>query len=409
MNRHRRTLLSGLALMLAGGFAAAAAGGAQAQDKTTIRIGQLVHVTGAFAAGMAGVPEGFLDGIEAANQHMDMPGFRLEGFNVDGGSDTAKSTEAFKLMTDGQNSIAVLVGASTPVDLALKVWNIRKKIPNITGGSDDELLKLPSYTFSVTTPYVNQVGAWIDYYMTEVWPKKNLNRAPRFAWLTWENAFGRAAITPNTIEYIKSRGIEIVGEEFIPLTPTDVGAQVLRLKEKGVDFTAGSMYHNALAVVLKEMDKNGLIDQIDIGMTYATNPEALMASAGKLSRNVHITGAFWNFPAWGERAPHYLEYYNKRSTPPSQFGYAAGFSHALIAAEAVRLAAAEVGPANVNGEAVYNALQKMTGFDAWGIGPAHNFSETKRYSQDAVLMFGLDGDLPKMMKEQATPQLTGVR
>lgn len=402
-------LLSGLVLTLVGGFLAGTSGSALAQDKVKARIGHLVHVTGPFAAGISGVPEGFSDGIEAANKYMELPGLQLEGFNVDGGSDTAKSLQAFKLMTEGSDPIAVMVGSSTPIDLALKTWNIRKKMPNITGGSDDELAKLPSYTFSVTPPYVNQVGAWIDYYMENVWPKKNQNRPPRFAWLTWDNAFGRAAMTPKTIEYIKSKGIEIVDEEFIPLTPTDVGAQVLRLKEKGVDFTAGSMYHNALAVVLKEMDKNGLLDQIDIGMTYATNSDALISTAHELARNVYITGLFWPFSTWEEHAPKYLEYYNKRTPAPSPFGYGAGFSHGLIAAEAVRLAAAAVGPDKVDGEAVYNALQKMNGFDAWGIGPANSFSETKRSSQSSVFMIRVNEGKPTVVKEQPTPDLTNTQ
>jgi ABC-type branched-subunit amino acid transport system substrate-binding protein len=404
----RRMSLGGVLLSI-GFFLCGTWGSAQAQEKVKIRIGHLVHVTGPYAAGQAGLPEGFLDGIEAANNYMKIPGVVLEGFNMDGGSDTAKSMATFKQMTEGKDAIAVMVGESTPVGIALKTWNNRKQIPNVEGGSDDELLKLPSYTFSTVAPYVNQVGAWVDYYMSSVWPKKNLKRAPRFAWLTWDNAFGRAPMTPKTIAYIKSKGIEIVDEEFIPMTPTDVGAQVLRLKEKAVDFTAGSMYHNALAVALKEMDKHGLIDQIDVGMTYATNSEALLASANELARNVYVSSVLWDFANWEKHAPRYIEYYQKHKTSVSKFGYAIGFDKALVASEAVRIAVATVGPDKVNGEAVYNALQKINGFDAFGLGPAHSFSATRRYGQSSVYMFRLNNNKVNFLAEQATPNLTDVK
>ncbi|MBI3375333.1 MAG: ABC transporter substrate-binding protein [Betaproteobacteria bacterium] len=408
MNRVRGGSLAGIVLSI-GVFLGGTAGGALAQEKVKIRIGHLVHVTGAYAAGQAGIPEGFLDGIEAANTYMKIPGVVLDGFNMDGGTDTAKSMSAFKQMTEGKDAIAVMIGESTAVGIALKTWNNRKQVPNVEGGSDDEFLKLPSYTFSTVAPYVNQAGGWIDYYMKSVWPKKNLKRAPRFAWLTWDNSFGRAPITPKTIAYIKSKGIEIVDEEFIPPTPTDVGAQVLRMKEKGVDVTFGSMYHNALGVVLKEMDKHGLIDQIDIGLSYAIDPEALLVSVNVLARNVHITNLFWDFPNWEKHAPRYFEYYQKRKTPVSKFGYAVAFDKALVAAEAVRIAVATVGPDKVNGEAVYNALQKVNGFDAFGIGPAHSFSATKRYGQSSVYIMRLNNNKPNFVVEQPTPNLTDVK
>jgi len=407
MKRLSDVSLVGIVLSI-GVFLGGTCGGALAEEKVKFRIGHLVHVTGAYAAGQAGLPEGFLDGIEAANTYMKIPSVVLEGFNINGGTDTAKSMSAFKQMTEGNDAIVVMVGESTAMGIALKTWNIRKQIPNVEGGSDVEFLKLPSYTFSTVAPYVNQAGAWVDYYMSSIWPKKNLKRAPRFAWLTWDNPYGRAPITPQTIAYIKSKGIEIVDEEFIPSSPTDVGAQVLRMKEKGVDVTFGGMYHNALSVVLKELDKYGIIDQIDIGMTYAINPESLLALANDLARHVHITSLFWDFPNWEKHAPRLLEYYQKRTTPVTKFGYIVGFDKALVAAEAVRIAVETVGPDKVNGEAVYNALQKMNGFDSWGIGPPHSFSATKRYGQDSVYVMRLNNNTVNFVAEQAAPNLTGV-
>jgi len=375
----------------------------------TIRIGHIVHMTGAYAAGQVGINEGFLDGVEAANLHMKLPaGVRFEGAWMDGGTDTSKSMTAFKKLTGGDNPVVLIIGESTPVALALKKWFIKKQIPSLEGGSGQELFNLPSWTFSVPSPYVNELGAWIDFYTKEVWPKKGLKRAPRFAWLTWDIAPGRAQITDEAKAYLTSKGVEIVGEEFIPVVPTDVSAQILRLKEKKVDFTYGLMYYNALAVVMKEFDRQGLIDQVDVGMTYAFQPQIFMKTVGNLSRNVYVTALSPPLESWGQVCPPVLEMWkkNRREGLPSPDLYLFGFNKALVACEAIRLALEKTGPDKLNGQAVFAALKGMKSYDMWGAGNAVSFGEKKRYGQDSVSLIRLDDAKLKVLGEYPTPNLT---
>lgn len=414
IKRKVKGVLLGVVTLLSFLFLCGIWGNAMAAEKVKLRIGKIMQFTGPMAGGQVGFAEGFTDAVEAVNKYMDFSGGYIEGTLMDGGSDAAKAMSAFKQLTEGKEPIVVMVGQSTGIAIALKKWNIRKMTPNVEAGADDELFRLPSWTFSTASPYVNGVGAWIDYYMANIWPKKNLKRAPRFAFLTWDNAFGRSCITKNTIDYIKSKGIEIVGEEYIPLTPTDVGAQVMRLLDKGVDFTAGNMYHNALAVVLKEMDKLGAIDKIDINIGYAMTPIALLDAVNEggtkdLARNVYLTSIYRDFSEWEKQAPRFLEFYkkNKRTVPP--FGYGMGFNMGLVAMEAVRIAAKTVGPEKVDGTAVYNALQTMKNFDTWGIGPPITYSETKRYGKDSVYIQKMNNNKVTTIALQPTPDLTNIK
>ena len=138
-------------------------------------------------------------------------------------------------------------------------------VPDLEGGSSVDFFKLPSATFSQPAPYVNQAGAFIDYFMAKIWKKKT---KPKFSWLTWDHPAGRAPITPEVEAYIKSKGVEIVGAEFIPMVPTDMTPQLLRLKRKKVDVVYGCAYHNAYAVVLKDAKKLGLRRKFTIGCMY---------------------------------------------------------------------------------------------------------------------------------------------
>ncbi len=379
-------------------------------EKVKVRVGHIVHLTGAYAAGQVGLNDGFLDACAAANKHMDLNGIEIVPVWMDGGTDVAKSMQAFKKMiaktSDGP--MVAMVGESTTIALALKKWYIKKKVPCIEGGSDDALFTLPSWTFSDPLPYVNELGAWVDYYLENIWPQKGLDRKPRFAWLTWEIPFGRASITPKTKAYLAQKGVEVVGEEFVPFVPTDVSAQLMRLKEKKVDFTYGAMYHNAMAVILKEADKLGMIEQMDIGMAYAVIPKALLGMAGALARNIYITSVMYPKETWADRCPRILEAYNnnknKDKLPP--MAYSLGFIRGLLVSEAVRIAAKEVGAQNVDGEAVYRGMQKITNFDAWGVAAPYTFTEKKRYGQDTTIMIRLNDNKVNMLGEFVGPNLT---
>ena len=409
MKKGTKVVFWGWTVLLAIVFLCGTWGNAGAQGKKTIRIGHIVHVTGGMAAGQFGLMEGFEDGLQYCNENMDLKGVKLQAVQADGGSEVAKAMAVFKQMTEGDDAIAVMVGEHTGVGIALKNWNIKKKIANIEGGSDDSFYILPSWTFSSGCPYVNQVGAWIDYYMSEVWPKKGLKRAPRFAFFTWDIAAGRSIVTKNTIEYIKSKGIEYMGEEYVPMVPTDVSAQVMRLKQKEVDFTMGLMYHNALAVLLKEIDKQGLTDRIEVGMTYVNSAQGAVELAKETARNTYQTALFYETDDWMKMQPNVAAMWKKNKREKVRlYTYIMGFDRAAIAAEAVRMAIHRVGADKVDGQAVYESLTKMKKFSA-GTGPAHSFSETKRYGQDSVLIMRYNNNKVNFLKEIPVPNLTPVK
>lgn len=406
---HQKGFLALVLIILFGAFLIVGGSSTACAAEKVIRIGHIVHLTGAYASGQQGLNEAFLDGIELANKHMKLPkGVKLEGIWMDGATDTSKSMTAFKKLAD--DHMVVMVGESTPVALALKKWHIQKKLPDVEAGSALPLFELPSWTFSTVSPYVNQLGAWIDFYLKEVWPKKGLNRAPRFAFLTWDNAAGRMMITDQAKEYLKAKGVELVGEEFIPVVPTDVSAQIMRLKEKEVDFTYGLMYFNAFALCVKEMEKQGLIDKIDLGSTYAFQREQYLKEVGPLARNTYVTGLHPLHEDWKTACPWVLEVYekNKRDTLPSPDTYLMGLSKALVACEGVRIALEEVGPDKIDGEAIYKALEKVRNFDAWGSSVPVTFTEKKRYGMDSVIMFRLNNEKANNLGSIPTPNLTGL-
>ena len=354
---------------------------AWAKDKHVIVFGHLPHFTGAYGATQAGYAVAQEDAVEWANKVNYIPGVELKLIWVDGGTDPAKSLAGFKKMVANKPRPVLIIGESTGIGTAMKKWHEREKVPDVEGGFSITMIDPPSWTFCQTPPYPSQGGAWVDYYLKHIWKKKE---PPKFAWLTWDNPYGRAPMTDEAKAYIKSKGIETVATEFIPGVPSNTAAQVMRLKDTGADFTLGGMYPSALSVVLKDMEKLGMTGKITIGMTYATNLEELIDMAGPLANGIHITGIHPLTTKWNEKCPMVLEMYEKKKRDVNKWIYANCWSKFAIAIEAVRMAVKDVGPEKVDGQAIYNALTRMKGFDAWGISTPITYSETDRVGMDSV-------------------------
>jgi ABC-type branched-subunit amino acid transport system substrate-binding protein len=368
-------------------------------------IGIIAHLTGPYGPGTRGINEGAIDGIEAVNQLEPIPSIKIKAEWVDGASSPPKSLSALKKIVSQFDPVVVL-GWTTPSALATKGYLISKKIPSVEGGGADPLWELPSWTFSAQAPYVNMVGGWVDYYLKHIWPKKGLKRPPNFAWVTWDNAAGRASITDKAEAYIKSKGVNIVPSEFFQTAPMEVGAQMLRLKEHEVDFTYGMLLFPTAAAILKGMDKMGLIDRIDVAMGIP-NPPDLIEQAGPLCKNVYAIDYWWPPDEWPKNCPRILEVYEKkgRGSIP-KFMYGAGFGWGLVATEAVRMAAQAVGPDKVNGEACYIALTRMKEYKRWNVGVPVGFGEGLRFGCESTILYRLNDNRVNSVGVMKLPNLT---
>ena len=350
--------------------------------ETVIVIGHLPHFTGAYGATQAAFAPAQEDAVEWMNQVNYVPGAKIKLTWVDGGTDPAKSLAGFKKMIAEKPKPVLIIGESTGIGTALVKWHAKAKVPDVEGGMSQAMIDPPSWTFCQPSPYASQFGAWLDYFLEKVWKKKE---PPKFAWLTWDNPFGRSPMTPEAEAYLKSKGIEVVAREFIPNVPSNTTSQCMRLKESGADFTFGGMYPSALAVVLKDMDKLGMTGTISIGLSYACNLGELIKYVGPLANGVTITGINTLVEDWEKKCPMVAEMYKKNKREgTNQWGYGNCWSKFAIAGEAVRMAAKAVGPDKVDGQAVYNALINMKNFDAWGISPPISYSKTRRVGMDSI-------------------------
>jgi len=279
----------------------------------------------------------------------------------------------------------VIIDHNTAIGIALKKTVEVDKIPIVEGGCSNEIVIPPGWVFYYGSPYPCEAGAFVNWFKTQ-WKE---NRAPRFAALTWDIPYGRAWITDESLAYIKAQGFEIVGQEFIPAVPADTTPQLLRIREAKADVCFGAMYPSALAVVLKDANKLGMIGTFTWGGVYAVNLAELVDYVGPLANGCTITSTDILPEMWPEKAPLIQEVWDKsgvKLTPAAKYGFANPLERVVIGMGAIKAAVEKVGAKNVDGQAVYNALIQMRNFDPWGAGAPISFSETKRYGQDTVFI-----------------------
>lgn len=94
------------------------------------------------------------------------------------------------------------------------------------------------HVFGTAPYYPEQFGAFMDW-LVETWDEKAAGRMPRVAILTYNSGYGRACITDESLEYARSKRIEIVGVTYIPFVTTDPLTPLLKAKEAGADWVFG--------------------------------------------------------------------------------------------------------------------------------------------------------------------------
>jgi branched-chain amino acid transport system substrate-binding protein len=203
------------------------------------------------------------------------------------------------------------------------------------------------------------VGSEVDWFM-EQWQEE---RPPRFAFVTWDLPCGRDWITDEEIAYVKSKGMEYVGEEFIPASPIDTTTTLLRLKDKGVDVCSGFMYASAISVVLKDAER------IDFHPMWFFGPGTdlieLASYVGPLANNVCACCSTYPMRYWEDKYPAMVETLKNKGRGEEYYqdSYAWGWSTWTIAMEGVRRAVEQAGAESVTGEDVYNAMFTIKEFD----------------------------------------------
>ncbi|MBI4672729.1 MAG: ABC transporter substrate-binding protein [Chloroflexi bacterium] len=173
-------------------------------------------VTGPYAAITAPLVSGFDDAVKALNAKGGIRGAQVAVEWSDTGGKLENAISTYNRFREKKPLILFMYG-STETE-GLKDRLAEDKIPNLTFGVSGPGSYPPGWVFAGVPIYSDQFGLFLDW-LTANWAKvkpakgQNLD-APRVAVVTWDTAYGRGALTPETQAYADKKGVKIVSKEF---------------------------------------------------------------------------------------------------------------------------------------------------------------------------------------------------
>jgi hypothetical protein len=325
-----------------------------APQEITVYVGGCFALTGAYAEDMAASLAGYEDYIAWVNENgVTAPWYpdrtipdnvtfevlwRDDELNVD------KVLSIYEELKD----LGLLVQrvSGSPQALALMDLMNEDRIGATSAAAGAYLLSPPRTIFTNYPIYTDDCAAFADWFM-ENWEGTD---APRFAFLTADNAMGRSVVTDDMIDYLESIGYEVVGEQYVPLVPTaPPTTQLLWLQDNDIDACFGVMINPGSQPTVKEMNNlnmgPGMDYEITFGCATPSHLQVFLPAMGEEGNGFVVAGGYASWDDTGEGmtfANQLLATYRPGELGAMHIMYAGGIVEAMTQVEALRLAMLEV-------------------------------------------------------------------
>src|SRR5262249_14049123 len=223
-------LLVGFLMFIIAGLTLASPG---AYAQPTIKLGNLVDLTGPTSDQGKDIAQGRTDAVQYFNERGGINGRKLELVSVEYGFQPPRAVAAYKKFVE-EDKVLLVLGYGTPDTEALRPYITKDKVPYLPGSYSGPLTdpRQTPYNFRGGIDYTSQMRIFLNY-VKETW--KDASRKPRVAFIFADNAYGRAPIEAGRA-YAKEIGVDLVDEEIIPTVLTDATSQLLTMQKNDPGF-----------------------------------------------------------------------------------------------------------------------------------------------------------------------------
>ena len=238
-----------------------------AAGKPSVTIHNIIDLTGAYAPiaipsekggkdYLAWIAEqGGLDVFGDGKSKVEVKYVWAEFGNVD-----ARFMSAYKRFRMGTPKPTIIEMWSSPNQEMLKPIVERDQVVCYGIGFSDPQLYPPAWNYMDCWSYGESAAGAIEYYIDNLWLKKGKGIKAKLAHLTWDTAYGRAAIEPTKRHGEKTGKYEMVAERFCTPMPTDpeVMGFLSDFDKQGIDIIWSNTIVQTPAVIMKGLHKLGL-------------------------------------------------------------------------------------------------------------------------------------------------------
>lgn len=354
-----------------------------------INVGVPIDLSGPYATIMASYLMGYKDSVKYINENGGVKGVPINLVIMDTGGKVPRAISAFEqIMRTEPRPICFAHQHSTEQE-ALKERYLQEKMANHSNSGAFGVLSPPSTHFTnMASGYAAAYCRFLEWWKENVWAKKGIKRNPKVALITWDNSFGKAPMTKESLAYIKNElKMDFVGCWYIPFFPTDTTTQLLSAKQAGADLITGWYQVGAFSVLLKDALRLGMKEKIDFANVITGAEYILPALAGKqASEGVYSIGIH---PFWNETEHAGIgalkEIFEKNGRDPNKdklFGYITSLNIFLTIKGVCEAVVDKYGWEGLNSENYLAMLTSGQEFDVMGTTPPVKYEDGCRVLSD---------------------------
>ncbi len=317
-------------------------------------------LTGPTAAVTLPLNLGLGDYIQELNSKGGIDGVKLKLITSDDRYDVARAISFYQRYRKTPRAVA-LISISTAATYVMSPLIARDKMLMITTASG-RFEHEPGYVFLMFPPFQNQFGAALDWVAAD-WKKKGKSGMPTVGYMGWQGGAGEVFMN-GAPQYAKKAGVKLLPPEYFPPGSLKHETWINRLAQQGADYIYVAGVDPSASFVIRDAFGMGLTKKIQ----FISGPFGLEPHVGlKVIKPEVLEGSVVGSPylTGDEPLRHPLvklfTKYNKKPLEEVNPSYLYSIGIAKILEAAIRMALKEVGYDKINGEAVYQALQKLQG------------------------------------------------
>ncbi len=382
---YKRMMLSSLLLMLAM-LLSACGGGDSGGSDGPIKIGAIFDITGPTSDVGKPYSEGIKAFVQWKNDNGGIEGRQLELIHDDYGYQVPRAEELYTQYVT-QDNVLAFSGWGTGDTEALKGKISEDKIPFISASYSINLAD-PSetpYNFLVGTSYSDQLVI-AQKWALEDWAAQGNSGAPKFAYLHHDSPFGKSPL-PEGEAHAAENGVETLAVPS-PGGATDLIPQLTQIEEFAANYVFLQNVPSPASLAVRNASEQGL-DMQFVCMNWCSN-NLLIGLASDAAEGVVGAIPFAPPSSGAEGAKVALDYgAEKNITIDDEIAFVQGWWSMGILVEGIERAAKEGG--DLTGEAVKNAMEKMSGFETGGVAAPITFSSTDHRGNKSLKMYQVEG------------------
>lgn len=347
-------------------------------------------LTGPGSAAVLPVVEGMSDYVKELNDRGGVDGVKIKFIAVDDRYDAARGISAYQRYRK-EPKLALVHVYQTAATKGIQPMLERDKNALITPGGGSFQAKI-GRVFLATVPYQDAFGAALDWMVAD-WKKKGQSSPPVVGYMGWDNPAGKETLD-GAKEYAEKLGVKFLPPEFYPPGSLKHDTWLTRLAEQGANYVYIQGVDPAHTNIIRDAHALGLTDKIQfvcdvwgplstVGLRlYPKELEGVVLCASYLHGDERLK----------HRLAHLWTKYQKKPIEDMPDFYMMGLSQGMIFEAALKIALKDAGYDKIDGDAMYNALQKLTDQDiSEGIIGKIDYSPTSRRGTRQVKFYRLTG------------------